>query len=357
MQAKTERELSNPARYQVNKEEWVLFSLALLKFIIPFFLQHPAYEPHRDELLYLAEGNHMAWGFMEVPPLLSVFAWLTNVFGDGFFWIKCWPSLFGALTFLITGRIILSIGGRSFALLLAFLSFIFTGYLRVHFLFQPNFLEIFFWTMIAYSLIRFIQTERNQWLYIFGISAGLGMLSKYSVSFFTISVVIGLALTRQRKILTNRHFYYAALIGFLVFLPNLLWQAAHHFPVVFHMKKLHDTQLKYISPLSFLSGQVLNLFPCIFVWVTGLWFVSFSKGARDLPFYRLGLFNCYCYPVDRAGKALLCTRRLPGTVSLWCIPIGAINNPQIQGSAVCIRAGSGYARLLACADSPAHIGA
>src|SRR6476619_4369413 len=151
-----------------------LYILAFVKLILPFLLQSPLYEPHRDEFLYLAEGRHMAWGFMEVPPLLSVFAWLTNVFGEGMFWIKFWPSLFGSLTYIIVGKIILSLGGRTFALFLAFLPFIFGAYLRLFYLFQPNFLEVFFWTMLAYSIIRYIQTTKNKWLYIFGITAGLG---------------------------------------------------------------------------------------------------------------------------------------------------------------------------------------
>ena len=127
----------------MKNSNWLIYALAFVKLVAPFLLQNPIYEPHRDELLYLAEGSHMAWGFMEVPPLLSIFAWLIHIFGDGLFWVKFWPSLFGALTYLITGKIITSLGGKSFALLLGFLPFIFGGYLRVHFLFQPNFMEIF----------------------------------------------------------------------------------------------------------------------------------------------------------------------------------------------------------------------
>ena len=117
----------------------LILLLALIKFVLPFLLQSNYYEPHRDEFLYLSEGQHMAWGYMEVPPLLSVFAWLTNVFGGAMFWIKFWPSLFGALTFVITARIVVSLGGKTFALLLAFLPFVLGVYLRLQFLFQPNF--------------------------------------------------------------------------------------------------------------------------------------------------------------------------------------------------------------------------
>lgn len=248
----------------MQRNKTLLYFLALIKFILPFVIQSHVYEPHRDEFLYLAEGRHMAWGFMEVPPLLSVFAWLVDAFGGSMFWLKFWPSLFGAFTFIIIGKIVLSLGGKHFALLLAFFPFVFTGYLRVHYLFQPNFLEIFFWTMLAFSITRFIQKGKNKWLYIFGISAGLGMLSKYSVAFFITAIVIGLLLTRQRKILANKHFWFGAIIGFVLFLPNLIWQITHHFPVIHHMQELKQTQLQFISPLNFLTGQLLMLLPCVF---------------------------------------------------------------------------------------------
>jgi len=263
---------------------WLLYSLALIKLVLPFFLQNNLYEPHRDEFLYLAEGRHMAWGFMEVPPLLSVFAWLVRIFGNGMFWLKFWPSLFGALTFLLVGKTIISLGGKSFALLLGFLPFITGVYLRVHFLFQPNFLEIFFWTMIAWSMVSYVQTAQNRWLYIFGAGIGLGLMSKYSVAFFTISVVMALLATKQRKIFLNKHFYLAALLAFIIILPNLLWQYNHHFPVVFHMKKLEETQLQYISPASFLTDQLLMNLPCVFVWIAGLVWVSFSGNGRPYRF-------------------------------------------------------------------------
>ncbi len=265
----------------MQKGNRLLYFLAAIKFILPFFLQNSYYEPHRDEFLYLAEGHHMAWGFMEVPPLLSVFAWFTHLFGDGMFWIKFWPSLFGALTFIVTGKIIQSLGGRSFALVFGFLPFIFGVYLRVHFLFQPNFLEIFFWTMIAYSTLRYIQTEKNSWLYIFGISCGLGMMSKYSVAFFILSLLGGLLLTKHRKIFSNKHFYYASLIALLIFLPNLVWQYANHFPVIVHMHELEDTQLQYISAPDFLKDQLLMNLPCFFIWLAGLYFTAFTYKGKS----------------------------------------------------------------------------
>ena len=269
----------------MKKTNGLIYLLAIIKFILPYLLQNSYYEPHRDEFLYLAEGHHLAWGFMEIPPMLSIFAWLTHLFGDGMFWIKFWPNLFGALTFIYTAKIVQKLGGSAFAIFLAFLPFIFGVYLRLFFLFQPNTPEVFFWTMIAYSVLRYIQTEKNKYLYILGVSIGLGMLSKYSVAIFAVSILAGLLFTRQRKIFSNKHLYYAGIIALLIFLPTILWEYNHHFPIVVHMKELNDRQLQYVSPAGFLIDQLLMNLPCVFIWLAGLYFTAFShKGKKYRAF-------------------------------------------------------------------------
>jgi dolichyl-phosphate-mannose-protein mannosyltransferase len=267
----------------------LLYLLALLKFALPFILQNPAYEPHRDEFLYLAEGNHMAFGFMEVPPLLSVFAWLTQHLGNTMFWIKCWPALFGTLNFILVGKIIISLGGKQFALFLLFCCFFFSAFIRVHFLFQPNFLEVFFYSVIACGLIQYVKTSENKWLYITALGAGFGLLSKYSVAFYLLSLVPALLLTKQRNIFLNRHLYFAIGIAFLIFLPNAIWQWANHFPVFYHMTELTSTQLQYVPPSQFLMDQLLMFFPCCFVWVTGFFYLLLNQKVK--PY----IFLCWAY--------------------------------------------------------------
>jgi hypothetical protein len=258
----------------------LLYLLALIKLILPFFLQNPVWGPHRDEFLYLAEARHMAWGYMEAPPLLSVFAWLTNLLGGAVWTIKIWPSLAGALTYFLVGRLILHMGGRWFALVLAWMPFMAGAWLRMHFLFQPNFLDIFFWTAMAYGLVRFQQSGKPPHLYFAGISLGLGMLGKYTMAFYATGLLAGILLVWDKKVLTNRHFYYAIGLGFLIFLPNLLWEVRHGFPVVYHMKTLQDTQLQYLSPWTFLTDQLLYNIATLFTWVTGLVWALRTKQYR-----------------------------------------------------------------------------
>jgi 4-amino-4-deoxy-L-arabinose transferase-like glycosyltransferase len=267
----------------------LLYLLALIKFTIPFFLQNPVYEPHRDEFLYLAEGSHPAFGFMEVPPMLSIFAWITQRLGNGMFWIKCWPSLIGALNLILIGKIVISEGGKSFSLLLLFCSFFFTGYLRVHFLFQPNCLEIFFYSLISFGLIRYIQTTENKWLYLTGLAAGCGLLSKYSIAFYIVSLLPALLLTKQRVIFRNKHLYYSLGLAFIIFLPNLIWQILHHFPVVYHMQELASSQLQYLPPADFLKDQILMFLPCCYIWIAGFSYLMLNPKGRSY------IFLCWAY--------------------------------------------------------------
>src|SRR3984957_8045272 len=99
------------------KLDRLIYLLAVLKFIFPFLIQNSIYEPHRDEFLYLAEGSHLALGYLEVPTMMSIMASITDALGGGLFWIRLWPSLFGALTWVVVARLILLLGGKGFALL------------------------------------------------------------------------------------------------------------------------------------------------------------------------------------------------------------------------------------------------
>jgi len=264
----------------MNNTNRLIYILALVRFAIPFILVPSFYELHRDEYLYWSESFHLAWGYMEVPPMLSILAFIAKSIGSNMFWIKLWPGLVGSICFILTSRIAIALGGKKLAICLCFLAFVLTGYIRVFYLFHPNFLDIFCWTLSAYALFFFIQTNKNKWLYVWGVAIGLGMMSKYSMVFYTASLVGGLLLTSHRKIFLNKHLYGAAALALLIFSPNLYWQYTHLFPIVTHMQELQEEQLQFVSPISFLIGQLLMLLPCLFIWLRGLYFTGISSDGK-----------------------------------------------------------------------------
>jgi hypothetical protein len=280
----------------------LIYLLAALKFMLPYLIQGSAYEPHRDEFLYLAEARHLAWGYYEVPPMLAVLSWFVNLMGGSIFWIKFWPSLFGSLTFVLVGRLVLMFGGKRFAILLAFVPFVLGYYVHVHFMLQPNFLEMFFWTLLAYGLIVYFRGGEISGLYIAGVAIGLGLLSKYSITFFIFGLLMGLVFAGDRKVFRNKHFWLAALVGVILFLPNLVWEWQRGFPFLAQMKDLQKQQLQNISKLDFLKSQLLYNLPAIFIWPLGLYQLLFVKEYRNLRFIGIGLIISLAILLIGSGK-------------------------------------------------------
>ncbi|GAA4318593.1 ArnT family glycosyltransferase [Flaviaesturariibacter amylovorans] len=265
-------------------EKRLAWGLVLLKFALPFLLSHPAFELHRDEYLYYAQGRHLALGYLENPPLIGLLGWVSSLFGGGDFWIKFWPSLFGAATLWLTLRLVKGFGGGLYALLIAGLGLILSAYLRVHFLFQPNFLDIFSWTLASFFLQRYLLRQQHRDLYWLAGALAFGWWGKYSVLFYVLALLLALLATKHRVLLVRRPLWIAAAIGAALVLPNLAWQYFHNWPLVHHMQELRDTQLQYLSKTDFLKEQLLMFLPVSFVCIGGLWWLFRSATFRVFGF-------------------------------------------------------------------------
>jgi len=247
---------------------------ALLKFASGLALAgYGTYELHRDEYLYLDYGRHLAWGYIEVPPLTALQSWVTLALGGGFFWVKAWPLLWGALTIYVVVRLAQRLGGGPWAQALAGVCYLTTAYGRVNLLFQPNAFEIFSFTLGLYLLVRHAQLDgrpRPRHLYWLGVVLGLGILNKYTTFFFGAAVLAALVATAPR-LLGRRPVWLAAGIALLVAAPTLIWQVAHGLPFRHHMALLHETQLVHVTAAGFWQEQLLLCSAALLVWGPGLW--------------------------------------------------------------------------------------
>jgi 4-amino-4-deoxy-L-arabinose transferase-like glycosyltransferase len=159
-----------------------------------------------DEFYHMACGKHLAWGYVDQPPLIALFAWLTRLFfGVSVFSIRLLPALAGLLTVWLTGLMVREFGGGRFAQGLAALCSACAGvYLILDHLFTMNAFEPLFWMGCAYVVIRIVKTGNQKlWLW-FGVFAGIGLENKYSIAVFGTGVVVGLLLTRERKAFASK---------------------------------------------------------------------------------------------------------------------------------------------------------
>lgn len=264
----------------ISKSTYIIAAFATIKFLVPFLLIHPEFELHRDEYLYLADADHLAWGFIEMPPLLAVMGYISKLLGGSVQSVYLWGSLFGAATIIVIGKIVIQLKGNSTAVFIACLSFLCSGFLRMNILFQPNFLDVFFWTLSSYFIICWIDTDDKKFLYYLGTCFGFAILGKYTTAFYIISFLAAVLLTGKRKWLLNPHFSYAMLLGLAICSPNLIWQYQHHFPVLHHMNLLTTEQLRYNSRIDFLVNQLLICLPSFFIWLGGLWYLLMKNDGR-----------------------------------------------------------------------------
>jgi hypothetical protein len=291
----------------------ILISLILFKFVLQYTLISPEYDLQRDEYLHLDQAKHLAWGYLSVPPVTSWISWCIQLLGNSVVWVKFFPALFGALTMIVVWKAIEELGGNLFALLLGAVCVLFSVLLRLNTLYQPNSLDVLCWTSVYYILIKYIHTQKNQWLYIGSVVFAIGFLNKYNIAFLLMGLIPALVLTRQRTLFANRHIWGAALVSLLLISPNLIWQYTHDFPVVYHMKELSARQLVNVNRIDFLKAQLLFFAGSLLVILSGLyallvykpfdaykcffWSIVFTLGVfmylRAKDYYAIGLYPIY----------------------------------------------------------------
>ncbi|WP_159467575.1 glycosyltransferase family 39 protein [Dyadobacter sp. 3J3] len=257
------------------KKTFILCLFITLKFVLQYLVISPEYELHRDEFIHIDQGKHLAWGYLSVPPFTSWTAYLILLFGNSVFWVKFFPALFGILTLIIVWKAIEDLGGNLFALILGATAVTFSVILRMNMLYQPNSADILFWTLLYYSLLKYINSEDNKWLYVMGLALGFAFLNKYNIMFLVLGLLPALALSDQRKIFKNKHLYFSAGLALLVVSPNIIWQYQHHYPVIHHMKLLTKTQLVNVNRLDFIKEQFLFFIGSLFIILAA--FLSFFK--------------------------------------------------------------------------------
>ncbi|MBB6611408.1 glycosyltransferase family 39 protein [Pontibacter sp. Tf4] len=248
----------------------LLAVFVLLKLALQYLLVDGAYDLHRDEFLHLDQANHLAAGYVSVPPITAFIAWLIQLLGNSYFWVRFFPALFGALTIVVVWLTVDELKGGLYAKVLAAIAMLFSVMLRLNMLFQPNSFDILCWALAFYLFIRFLHTQQTKWLYWLGAIVGVGFLNKYTILFLVAGLAVALLFSPYRSLFARKYLYLAALLALTIALPNLVWQVVHNFPVVAHMQELKATQLANVKPQDFLQDQLLFFIGAVFIWVSAL---------------------------------------------------------------------------------------
>jgi hypothetical protein len=320
----------------MQKKTLLLLFFIILKFALQYLLVSPEYELHRDEYLHLDQGKHLALGYLSVPPFTSWISFLILSLGNGEYWVRFFPALFGALTLLLAWKSVEELKGGLFALILVSVAVVFSVLLRLNILYQPNSMDTLCWVFLYFCVLKYITTTRPLWIWLAAIGFAVGFLNKYNIVFALIGLLPALLLTEHRNIFLKKTLYLSLAVGCVLISPNLWWQYQHGFPVFYHLRELTSTQLVNISRVSFLKDQLLFFIGSLFVLFAGivsfLIYRPFKKYSVFLYafIFTMGLFvllrakNYYSiglYPILLAFGSVYIEQLLQGGWKRWLRPV------------------------------------
>jgi hypothetical protein len=277
----------NNKKFSFTSDTTVLIYLSAAYVIIHLIFINQ-YSYFRDELYYIACGNHLAFGYVDQPPFVALIAFFTTrVFGDSLLAIRIFSVLAGAVTVYITGSITKDAGGSGFAQILSVIMVIIAPvYLFMFHYLSMNSFDIMFWAIAFYLLVRIVKKGNSKLWIWFGIAVGIGLQNKISIFFLLIGLAAGLILTPNRKYLKDKIFWLGALIASIIFLPYIIWETSNGIPTIEFMRNASTLKNAPLSPIQFITGQMLDMHPVSFLFsICTVYYLFFTKTGKPFRIF------------------------------------------------------------------------
>jgi hypothetical protein len=243
---------------------------------------------HRDELQTLDDARHLDWGFVVYPPITPLIGRLElALFGTSLIGFRFFSAVAVSVVVLLTGLTAKELGGSRHTQVLAAVA---AGIIPISLIQGAVFQYVSFdylWGVAAtYFLARLLKSDDPRWWLAVGAVLGLGMETRYTIGVLALGIAAAVIFTPERRFLRSRWLWAGVGLSILIFLPNLIWQARHHFISLDFLSYLRARDLRQGRYDGFLPEQLLV---CVNVVTAplalmGLWFYLVRADGRR---YRL----------------------------------------------------------------------
>jgi 4-amino-4-deoxy-L-arabinose transferase-like glycosyltransferase len=182
-----------------------------------------------DESHYLIYSRHLAWGYFDHPPMVAFLAALTSRLGDSVFLVRLGPIICSVISLVLLRYLALAlyrderVGFWATVLLhlMPYQHLLLVGLL-------PDATLNIFWCATLLALWHAMKSEKWPLWILTGLLFGGALLSKYHAVLLVLCLLgYFITSTQHRFWLKRAQPYVAALIGLIVFVPNILWNARH----------------------------------------------------------------------------------------------------------------------------------
>ena len=297
---------------------WLLAISAVLRGILAAWMEFG-----NDEVYYWAYALYPDWSHFDHPPMVG---WVIQLFSlnllfDSEFFIRLASVVFMTANTYIIYRIGKDIKDARTGLYAALLytasiyAFVITGIFIM-----PDTPLILFWLLAIWMAVKYLKvkvpepiegptdfktvlryfdklsTQQPRFLLLFGLFAGLAMLSKYSGVFLWVGMGLYI-LIFNRKQLKNPYLYLSLLISAICCIPILYWNLQNDFiSFSFHSERVGGNSINFSTFGTELAGEFLYNNPIVFVLAFIAIFVALKKKINmEKPVQRLIL--CITLPM------------------------------------------------------------
>lgn len=237
---------------------------------------------HRDEFYYVIAGRHLAWGYVDQPPLTPLLARLAAALPGGVLPLRILAIACQVGCILLAGKLAAEFGGRARAQGIAAGavagSLIFVGASAI---FGTTVTDQLVWAAMFVVVARAMRLRTvGAWLLV-GLIGGIGMENKDTVVVLLLGILVGLVVWHRDR-LRSAGPWLAGGVAIVLALPNLIWDAQHGWP---NLAMAHALSVRTGGPLGALEqlpilAIVLAGPSLVWLWISGVRWLGWGAG-RD----------------------------------------------------------------------------
>lgn len=226
-----------------------------------------------DEAHYALYARHLAWGYVDHPPMVAILIALTSLFGEGPFAIRTGAVVCSVLVLVLVralAREVYHDERLPFWALVVLLLMPYYHALSIAAL--PDATLSVFWCGAVLAFWHAVKSGAwRPWL-LAGAAFGGALLSKYHGVLLPVCFAgFLLAGRNRRRWLLRPHPYVALGLGLALFLPNVLWNARHDW-ISYAYQLSHGGKVRgldWLSAAEVVGGQMAAASPLLPLLVAG----------------------------------------------------------------------------------------
>jgi len=213
----------------------------------------------QDELYFLVASHHLAFGYVDQPPLAVLLARTTDIFGANPTAIRILPALAGGAIVVTgaklaalfgagrTGRIVAALGLACAPVLMGACH---NGNTTPY--------DLLAWALVLLCVCTALLRDRPRWWLGAGAVAGVGLENEYLLTTLLGALVIGLlATSAHRRVFATPWPWLGGLIALAIWAPNLIWQFANGWPQLTMANALHHQNTSTADYIAGLPEQLI----------------------------------------------------------------------------------------------------